>query len=188
MTKISNELALIQFLDRAKALSNVPEVFRCLQVTLLICETLAFGVRAEAEIIRGCLRRPGWAEILGHAPIGTNTGLHARIHTFGSCGRKAEQLEMAKIAIIRAFRDAAQAGECWFIGDTSPLLAVEDGQTNFEELAKIKVYPRAAVEWLLSKPKREHLVPMSLRGFCNPAGSPPMLSSDCATARHRENS
>ena len=47
----ANELALKQpFLDRAKALSKLPEVFRCPQVTLLIAESVAFGVRAKAEI------------------------------------------------------------------------------------------------------------------------------------------
>ena len=30
------------------------------------------------------------------------------------------------------------AGERWFTGDTTPLLAVEDGQTNFEGSAKIQ--------------------------------------------------
>jgi hypothetical protein len=85
---------------------------------------------------------------------------------------KVEQLEMARIAIIRAFRDAAEAGEPWFTGDTPSPLAMEYGQTNFENLGKLKVYPRAAVEWLLSKPKREHLVPDSLRRFLQSGGEP----------------
>jgi hypothetical protein len=84
----------------------------------------------------------------------------------------AQQLELERIAIIRAFRDAAAAGEDWFVGNTSPLLAVEDGQTNFEELTKLKVLPRAAVEWLLSKPKRKHLVPKSLRIFLQSGQEP----------------
>ena len=49
---------------------------------------------------------------------------------------------------------------------------MEDGQTNFEGLAKIKLYPRPAVEWLLSKPKREHLVPTSLQRFLQSGGDP----------------
>jgi hypothetical protein len=57
MTKISNELALIQYLDRAKALSNVPEVFRCLQVTLLICETLDAGYGLSAPFRQGLTAR-----------------------------------------------------------------------------------------------------------------------------------
>ena len=174
MTKISNELALIQYLDRAKALSNVPEVFRCLQVTLLICETLAFGLRAEAKIIQAAYGDQG-----GRKYWDTHLSEPIPVYTFAyilsaHVAEKAEQLETAKIAIIRALRDAAQAGECRFIGDTSPLLAVEDGQTSFAELAKIKVYPRVALEWLLSKPKREHLVPDSLRRFLQSGGEPPV--------------
>ena len=59
--------------------------------------------------------------------------------------------------------------------------AVEDGQTNFEGLAKIKLYPRPAVEWLLSKPKREHLVPTSLQRFLQSGGEP--TNAQVPTAR-----
>jgi hypothetical protein len=39
--KQTNALILKQqFLDRAKALSKLPEVFRCRQVTQLICDTI----------------------------------------------------------------------------------------------------------------------------------------------------
>jgi hypothetical protein len=85
---------------------------------------------------------------------------------------KAEQLNMARSAIVLAFRDAAAAGEHWFVGDISLLLAVEDGQINFDSLINIKVHPRAAVEWLLSKPKRKHLIPGSLRMFLQSSGVP----------------
>src|SRR4249919_985645 len=47
-----------QFLDRAKALTNVAEVFRCSQVTRLICEMVAFGVRAEAKIFEAAYVEP----------------------------------------------------------------------------------------------------------------------------------
>ncbi len=47
-----------QFLDRAKALTNVAEVFRCLQVTMLICDMVAFGVRAEAKIFEAAYGEP----------------------------------------------------------------------------------------------------------------------------------
>ena len=47
-----------QFLDRAKALTNVAEVFRCFQVTMLICDMVAFGVRAEAKIFEAAYGEP----------------------------------------------------------------------------------------------------------------------------------
>ncbi|HMH01304.1 MAG TPA: hypothetical protein VK555_07805 [Terriglobales bacterium] len=161
-----------QFLDRAKALTNVAEVFRCLQVTMLICDMVAFGVRAEAKIFEAAYGEPSgqkyWDAHLSE-PIRVYTLAHV---LSAHLAEQAEQVEMARIAIIRAFRDAAEAGERWFTGDTTPLLAVEDGQTNFEGLAKIKLYPRPAVEWLLSKPKRVHLVPTSLQRFLQSGGEP----------------
>jgi hypothetical protein len=78
---------------------------------------------------------------------------------------KPEQLEATKIAITLALRDAAAAGERLFVGDISPLLAIESPECDFSVLINVKARPRAAVDWLLSKPKREHLVPDSLRSF-----------------------
>jgi hypothetical protein len=170
MTKTTNEqanqLALKQrFVDRAKALSKVAEVFRCQQVTLLICDTVAFGVRAEAEILQAAYgERSGlkyWEARLSEPMPVYSFAYVLSAHV----AEKVEQLETARIAIIRALRDAAEAGECWFIGDISLLLTIEDGQTNFGNLGKVKVHPRAAIDWLLSKPKRKHLVPDSLRRF-----------------------
>ena len=179
MMKISNEpanqIALKQeFLDRAKALfdPNLAEVFRCPQVTLLICETVAFGVRAEAEIFQAAYGDPGGRKYWD-AHLSEPVTVYSLAHVLSAhVAEKIDQLEMARIAIIRAFRDAAAAGERWFVGETTPLLAVENGQTNFEGLGKVKVHPRAAVEWLLSKPKREHLVPQSLRRFLQSSGEP----------------
>ena len=62
----ANELALKQqFLDRARTLSKLPEVFRCQGVTQLIRDALAFGVRAEAEIFQAVYGDPEWTTILG---------------------------------------------------------------------------------------------------------------------------
>ena len=49
---------------------------------------------------------------------------------------------------------------------------MEHGQTNFEGLGQLKIHPRDAVEWLKSKPKREHLIPDSLRRFLQSGGGP----------------
>src|ERR1700704_4082901 len=135
-----------QFLDRAKALTNVAEVFRCVQVTMLICEMVAFGVRAEAKIFEAAYGEPS-----GQKYWDAHLSEPIRVYTLAyvlsaHLAEQAEQLEMARIAVIRAFRDAAEAGERWFTGDTKPLLAVEDGQTNSEGMAELELYPRPAVE------------------------------------------
>jgi hypothetical protein len=169
----ANELAWKQqFLDRAKGLSKLPEVFRCTQVALLICDTVALGVRAEAEVFKAVYGDPGGRKYWD-AHLSEAVPVYSLAHILsGHLAESVEQLEMARIAIMRAFRDAAEAGERWFIGEITPLLAMEDGQTNFGNLGKVKVHPRAAVEWLLSKPKREHLVPSSLRKFLQSGGEP----------------
>jgi hypothetical protein len=177
MIKITNEqanqLALKQqFVDRAKALSKLAEALRCQQVTLLICETVAFGVRAEAEIFQAAYGDPAGRRYWD-AHLSEPISIYSFAHVLSAhLAEKVEQLELARIAIIRALRDAAEAGERCFTGETSSLLAMEDGQTNFENLGKLKVNPRAAVEWLLSKPKREHLIPDSLRGFLQSGEEP----------------
>jgi hypothetical protein len=169
----ANEIGLKQrFLDRAKALSNQPEAFRCVQVAQLVCEALAFGFRAEGEIFEAVYRDPAGRKYWS-AQLSEPIRLYALAYTMSAhLAESARQLETAQIAIIRAFRDAAAAGERWFTGDITPLLAVEDGQTDFSGLANVNVDPRAAVEWLLSKPKREHLVPASLRRFLQSDGDP----------------
>ena len=179
----ANEIALKQqFLDRAKALSSLAEVSRCPQVHLLICETVAFGVGVETEIFQAAYGDPSGRKYWD-AHLSEPMPVYSLAHILSAhVAEKVEQLEMARIALIRAFRDAAEAGERWFTGETTPLLAVRDGQTNFEELGKVKVHPRAAVEWLLRKPKREHLVPDSLRRFLQPAWELTNTNANAPTA------
>jgi hypothetical protein len=162
----ANELAVKQqFFDRAKALSELPEVFRCAQVALLIRDMLALGVRSESEIFQIVYGDPSGRRYWD-AHLSETISVFTLAHILsGHLAESVEQLEMAEIAIIRAFRDAAEAGEGWFVGETTPLLSADYCQDNSKEVAKVKIRPRPAAEWLLSKPKREHLVPESLRRF-----------------------
>jgi hypothetical protein len=152
-----------QFLVRAKALSEQPEVFRCVAVTQLIGDTVAFGVRAEAEVFQAVYGDPRgrkyWEAHLSEAIPAAKLAHLLAVHL----AENAERLSVWKSAILLAIRDAAEAGERWFVGEAAPQLAVNYDATNFEGIYKAKVNPRPAVEWLLSKPKREHLVPESLR-------------------------
>jgi hypothetical protein len=182
----ANETALKQqFLDHAKALSKLPEVFRCRRVTLLICDMVAFEVRAEAEIFQAVYGDPGGRKYW-NAHLSEAIPVYSLAHILSAhLAESVQQLELVRIAIIIAFRDAAHAGERWFTGEPTPLLAVQDGQTDFEGLVKVKVHPRAAVEWLLSKPNREHLVPESLRRLLQSAGEP--TNAKAPTARRPVN-
>jgi hypothetical protein len=130
-----------QFLDRAKALTNVAEVFRCVQVSMLLCEMVAFGVRAEAKIFEAAYGEPS-GQKYWDAHLSEPIRVYKLAHVLSAhLAEQAEQLEMARIAVIRAFRDAAEAGERWFTGDTTLLLAVEDGQTNFEGFPRSSFIP-----------------------------------------------
>jgi len=150
---------------RAEALSKKSEVFRSLDVTQLICETVAYGLPAEAEIFQAAYGDPSgreyWNSLLSEPIPVVSLAYTLSVHLAESVDR----LDYFKFAILCAFRDAAEAGERWFTGDTTTLLSVEDFSDNVEGLGKLKVEPRATVEWLQTKPKREHLVPQSLRGF-----------------------
>jgi hypothetical protein len=154
-----------QFIARAKALSKEPEIFRCTLLTSLICEAIPFGLASEAEFFEAAYGDPTgrdyWdAQLSEPLLVGKFAALLA-VHL----PIIADQLESARAAVMLALRDAAEAGERWFIGDTKAFLAFAGGDKNFVAAADVKVHPRAAVEWLLSKPKREHLVSGSLRSF-----------------------
>ena len=154
-----------EYVARAKALSTLPEAYRGPLLTSLFAEALAIGIRAEAEFFLAVYGDPSGREYW-HVQLSEPILLYKFAYTLAvHAAERAEQLESATIAIIWAFRDAAQGGEDWFIGDTTPLLALNNRQRSFESLGRIKVYPRAAVTWLLSKRKRMYLVSESLQTF-----------------------
>jgi hypothetical protein len=141
---------------------------------------MAFGVPAESAIFEAAYGDPGgrkyWDAILSEP---TAVYSLARLLS-GHTAENGQQLEYGEIAILRALRDAAESGEISFIGDVRPLLAVDENDpTRINGLVKVKVHPRAAAEWLLNRPMREHLVPDSLAQYLHPsaqetAGEPPM--------------
>lgn len=152
-------------LTRAKSLSNLREVFRSAQLTLLLADALACGLRIEAEALETVYGDPAGRKYW-KTQLSEPMAIHKLAYTLSvHVAENIEQLESAKLATLLAFRDAAEAGEDWFVGDTAPLLALENAPFDFGSLPKVKVHPRAAVEWLLSKPKRQHLVAESLRRF-----------------------
>jgi hypothetical protein len=154
-----------EFLARAKSLSNLREVFRSSLVTQILTDALAVGLRLEAEIFEEAYGDPAgsgyWKTQLSEPLL---VGKFAKVLAVHAAERAAD-LTYATEAIIKGFREAAQEGEEWFVAETEPLLAFAKGRASCEDSVKVKIYPRAAVSWLLSKPKREHLVADSLRSF-----------------------
>jgi len=153
------------FRERAKALRNQPEIFRSTLMTALIAESVGLGVPAEAEYFTAAYGDPAGSDYWNaHLSEPMQVGAFAYLLSV-HLPLKPEQLEAAKIAIIIALQDAATTGERLFVGDISPLVTFESSKRDLSVLINVKVRPRAAVDWLLSKPKREHLVPGSLRSF-----------------------
>jgi hypothetical protein len=158
-----------RFIDRAKALSEKREIFRCQGVTELIRDAMAFGAPAESEIFEAAYGDPSgrkyWDAILSEPTAVASFARLLSVHT----AENGQELEYGEIAILRALRDAAESGEISFIGDTTPLLAGDEtNPTRINGLVKVKVHPRAAAEWLLNRPMREHLVPDSLAQYLHP--------------------
>jgi hypothetical protein len=99
-----------QFLVRAKALCEQPEVFRCVAVTQLIGEMVAFGVHAEAEVFQAVYGDPigrKWEAHLSEAIPAAKLAHVLAVHL----AENAERISVWKSAILLAIRDAADAGE-----------------------------------------------------------------------------
>jgi hypothetical protein len=151
-----------RLLEQAKALSERPKFVRYLAVTQLIFGAVASGIHDEAEIFDAAYGDPTgldyWAAYLT-VPIPVALLANTlSAHT----ARDAEDRDNLQFAILCAFRGAAEAGERWFVGSTGPLLAVEEFGQTYDGLDRVRVEPRAAIEWLLSKSIFERFVPESL--------------------------
>ena len=66
--------------------------------------------------------------------------------------------------IFERLRAAAEAGETWFIGDTSPLITETWSSLSLHNSA-VAVRPREAIAWMLRNPNARHLVPTVLAGM-----------------------
>ena len=158
--------------ERAKALTAQPEICRSTLMTTLIAESIALGVSAEDEYFMAAYDDPT-GRVYWDAHLSEPMRIGAFAYLLSVHLRyKPEQLEDARVAITRALRDAAAVGERLFVGDIAPLIAFDTGKRDFSRLLDVKVRPRAAADWLLSKPKQEHLVPCSLRSFLEKGSVP----------------
>ncbi len=82
-------------------------------------------------------------------------GFHLQPPGDHDSGRRVLMYQM----VMRRLSDALGTGQPWFI---------RDHLTDVDELGRLRVDPRAAVEWLLSLPTEKGLVPPGLRAFLHP--------------------
>ncbi len=107
-----------------------------------------------------------------------------------------QAVDVAEVQLQAALRRARIDGEPWFIEMPEPPLSTKldakawlgfvPSDTYIEpppppadgvDLSRLKVRPRAAVEWLLAMPMRRHLVPPSLAAALQAAHEPSPLQS-----------
>lgn len=150
------------FIDRASVLRKEPVNVRYRLVSQLIADGHAFGLRLEEDVFYAAYgdwaARLYWESHLSKPIAVGGLAYFLSVHL----SLPADQLDYAKVAIILAFQEAVFAGEEWFIGDATPLLMFERESREFEAIAKVKVRPRAAIEWLLSKAQHRQFIPKSL--------------------------
>ncbi len=113
-------------------------------------------------------------------------------------GPKAMQtIEIVKASVRAALRQARVDGEPWFMTVSEPqpnskldakawfgfvpsdtVVIPPEPQTDGIDLSKLKVRPRAAAEWMLAMPKRQHLLPPSLKTYLRPESPTPLAVMD----------
>ena len=86
--------------------------------------------------------------------------------------------------IFERLRAAAEAGETWLMGDTSPLITETWSSLSLRNSA-VTVRPREAIAWMHRNPNARHLVPTVLAGMAeslaertNALGADGEVSSD----------
>jgi hypothetical protein len=92
--------------------------------------------------------------------------------------------------IFERLRAAAEAGETWLMGDTSPLITETWSSLSLRNSA-LTVRPREAIAWMHRNPNARHLVPTVLAGMTeslaertNALGADGRVSSDRMSQVH----
>ncbi len=87
--------------------------------------------------------------------------------------------------IFERLRAAAEAGETWFIGDTSPLITETWSSLALRDSA-LAVRPREAIAWMCQNPNARHLVPGTPAQMGGSIGDPlPVARPTVADVRRR---
>jgi Bacterial regulatory proteins, gntR family len=131
-----------QILARAAALSSLPEGLRCEGVKELMRGAIANGLRIEEEIFQAAYGDPR-GQKYWESHLSERLSVDS-IADLLSAHLQDQDLEESKSAIVSALNYALTNSEIlWPLGGG--------------------LDPRYAAQWLLSMPKRAHLVPLSLR-------------------------
>jgi hypothetical protein len=149
-----------QLLAQARLTRNFAPVVQRDAVRKLVLESVWSGAFTPAEILEAAYDDPHghryWELWLFEALQIYQFAELLALDTAGTDGVRA--LDRYLLQIFERLRAAVEAGETWFIGDTSPLMT-ETWSSLVLRNSALAVRPREAIAWMCQNPNARHLVP-----------------------------
>jgi hypothetical protein len=152
-----------QLLAQAKATQKFEPVAQRYAVYKLIFESVLSGACTSVEILDAAYQDPQghqYWELWLFEPLPIYQ--FAELLALDSAATDGVPvLDRYVFQIFERLRAAAEAGETWFIGDTSPLITESLSSLELHDSA-LAVRPREAIMWMCENPNARHLVPGTL--------------------------
>ncbi len=149
-----------QLLAQAKATQSFEPVAQRNAVNKLILESVWSRACTTVEILEAAYRDPQghrYWELWLFEPLPIYQ--FAELLALDSAATNGVPvLDRYLFQIFERLRAAAEAGETWFIGDTSPLITETWSSLALRNSA-LAVRPREAIAWMCQNPNARHLVP-----------------------------
>jgi hypothetical protein len=177
-----------QLLDQARLTRSFEPVAQRDAVRKLVRESVWLGACSPAQILEvayGDLHGYRYWELWLHEPL--QIYQFAELLALDSAGANGMRaLDRYLLQIFERLRAAAEAGETWFIGNTSPLIT-ESWSSLIWRNSALAVSPRQAIAWMCQNPNARHLVPGTLARIAASivSLSSPALASESPTSRSR---
>jgi hypothetical protein len=152
-----------QLLAQAKATQSFEPVAQRNAVNKLILESVWSRACTSVEILEAAYHDPQghrYWELWLFEPLPIDQ--FAELLALDSAATNGvAALDRYLFQIFERLRAAAEAGEAWFIGDTSPLIT-ESWSSLAQHNSALAVRPREAIAWMHRNPNARHLVPTTL--------------------------
>jgi hypothetical protein len=170
-----------QLLVQAKLTRSFSPVAQRNAVRKLVLESVLSGAFTPTEILQAAYDDPHggrYWELWLFEPL--------QIYEFAELlaldaagGDRVWALDRYLLEIFERLRAAAEAGETWFIGDTS-LLFTETWSSLVVRNSTLAVRPREAIAWMCRNPNARHLVPRTPAKIAETAVSVDSLTTGSA--------
>jgi hypothetical protein len=149
-----------QLLAQARLTRSFAPVVQRDAVRKLVLESVWSGAFTPAEILEAAYDDPHgyrYWELWLFEPL--QIYQFAELIALDTAGNEGVRtLDRYLLQIFERLRAAAEAGETWIIGDTSPLITETSSSLALRNSA-LAVRPREAIAWMCQNPNARHLVP-----------------------------